>query len=109
MGGLSFPTSVDFNSAGDAYVVINGVGAPGSGEVVKFAGLTAMEGSMMPAPAMPAADAAAPAMAEAPAAAEAPATLPQSGGELSSWPALALLVVGGILAAGGLLVRRQRG
>ncbi len=109
MGGLSFPTSVDFNSAGDAYVVTNGVGAPGSGEVVKFAGLTAMEGSMMPAPAMPPADAAAPAMADAPAAAEAPAALPQSGGELASWPALALLVVGGILAAGGLLVRRQRG
>ncbi len=25
--GLSFPTSVDFNEAGDAYVTINGVGA----------------------------------------------------------------------------------
>ncbi|MCW5843375.1 MAG: ScyD/ScyE family protein [Caldilinea sp.] len=42
--GLMFPTSIDFNTDGDAFVTVNGVGAPGSGQVVKFAGLTAMEG-----------------------------------------------------------------
>ena len=36
---MSFPTSIDFNEAGDAFVTTNGVGAPGSGQVVKFAGL----------------------------------------------------------------------
>jgi DNA-binding beta-propeller fold protein YncE len=39
LSGLSFPTAVAFNDAGDAYVTINGVGAPGSGEVHMFAGL----------------------------------------------------------------------
>ena len=39
--GLSFPTSVDFNDAGDAYVTINGAGAPGSGGVMMIPGLTA--------------------------------------------------------------------
>ncbi|MCB0197838.1 MAG: ScyD/ScyE family protein [Anaerolineae bacterium] len=43
--GLSFPTSIDFNDNGDAYVTINGVGAPGSGEVVMFANVTDMEGT----------------------------------------------------------------
>jgi len=38
--GLAFPTSLDFNAAGDAYVTINGVGAPGSGAVIVLAGLT---------------------------------------------------------------------
>lgn len=41
ISGLSFPTSVDFNAAGDAYVTINGVGAPGSGEVVMYSGVAA--------------------------------------------------------------------
>lgn len=40
LSNLSFPTSIDFNESGDAYVTINGVGAPGSGEVVMFAGLS---------------------------------------------------------------------
>ena len=39
LSGLSFPTSVDFNAAGDAFVTINGVGAPGSGAVVKYGGV----------------------------------------------------------------------
>jgi DNA-binding beta-propeller fold protein YncE len=39
LNGLSFPTSVAFNEAGDAFVTINGVGAPGSGEVHQFAGI----------------------------------------------------------------------
>ncbi len=34
--GLSFPTSVDFDGAGNAYITINGVGAPGSGAVVRY-------------------------------------------------------------------------
>lgn len=37
--GLSFPTSIAFNASGDAYVTINGVGAPGSGEVVLYKAL----------------------------------------------------------------------
>lgn len=40
-GELSFPTSVAFSASGDAYVTTNGVGAPGSGEVLLFAGLAA--------------------------------------------------------------------
>lgn len=41
IGGLSFPTSVTFSPEGDAYIAINGVGAPGSGQVVKYVGATA--------------------------------------------------------------------
>lgn len=37
--GLPFPTSIAFNERGDAFVTVNGVGAPGSGEIVKFAAL----------------------------------------------------------------------
>ncbi len=40
--GLSFPTSIDFNEAGDAYITTNGVGEPGSGAVIRVPGLTAM-------------------------------------------------------------------
>ncbi|MCB9161012.1 MAG: ScyD/ScyE family protein [Caldilineaceae bacterium] len=43
--GLSFATSLDFNADGDAFVAVNGVGAPGSGQVIKLAGLTAAEGT----------------------------------------------------------------
>ncbi len=38
--GLSFPTSLAFAANGDAYVTINGVGPPESGEVVKYSALT---------------------------------------------------------------------
>lgn len=44
VANLSLPTSIDFSPEGDAYVTINGAGAPGSGQVVKFAGLTALPG-----------------------------------------------------------------
>ncbi len=43
LSGLSFPTSIDFNGAGDAFVTINGVGAPGTGQVVKYAGLASSD------------------------------------------------------------------
>jgi hypothetical protein len=43
VSGLSFPTSIDFNPAGDAYVTTNGASAPGSGEVLTFAALTKQE------------------------------------------------------------------
>ena len=43
--GLFFPTSIDFDSDGNAYVTINGVGAPGSGAVMMLPGLTDREGS----------------------------------------------------------------
>lgn len=36
LGELTLPVSVDFNQEGDAYVVVNPVGAPGSGEVLLF-------------------------------------------------------------------------
>jgi len=39
--GLAFPTSIGFNSAGDAYVTTNGMGEPGKGEVVVYKGLAA--------------------------------------------------------------------
>ena len=39
LGGLSFPTSIDFSAAGDAYVTINGIGPSGTGEVVMYKGL----------------------------------------------------------------------
>ena len=51
--GLVFPTSIAFNPAGDAYVTTNGVGAPGSGQVVLYKGLTSMAGSPMPPPTLP--------------------------------------------------------
>lgn len=53
VSGLSFPTSIDFNPAGDAFVTTNGVGAPGSGEVVKFAALTGTAGNALPPPSLP--------------------------------------------------------
>jgi sugar lactone lactonase YvrE len=34
--GLSSPTSIDFNGAGDAFVTTNGAGPPGTGELRKF-------------------------------------------------------------------------
>lgn len=43
VSGLSFPASVAFTSDGDAYVTVNALGEPGSGEVLKFERLTAME------------------------------------------------------------------
>jgi len=41
LSGLSFPTALAFAANGDAYVTINGVGAPGSGEIVRYPGLAA--------------------------------------------------------------------
>ena len=43
--GLPFPTSVDFDINGNAYVVINGtsVGAPGRGAVIRFDGVDSRE------------------------------------------------------------------
>lgn len=39
--GLSLPTSVDFDADGNAYIAINGRGAPGSGAVLKYDGVAA--------------------------------------------------------------------
>jgi hypothetical protein len=41
LSSLSFPTSIDFNEHGDAYVTTNGFGAPGSGELLAYRGLAA--------------------------------------------------------------------
>lgn len=45
LSNLSFPTSLDFTADGDAYVTINGAGAPGTGAVVEVAGLTNATGT----------------------------------------------------------------
>ena len=90
LSDLSFPTSVDFNANGDAYVTINGVGAPGSGEVVMFAQLTSQAGTPLDA--------------------AAPATLPESGSEEtgSGWAIGLLLVLGLSLVITGLWLNRGR-
>lgn len=84
--GLSFPTSIDFNAAGDAYVTINGVGAPGSGQVVMFAGLTSQAGSPMT-----------------------PINLPATGEQHTyrGWVAVGILSFGFSLLAIGIFVRRK--
>lgn len=41
LSGLSFPTAIAFAPDGTAYLTLNGVGAPGSGEVVRYEGLAA--------------------------------------------------------------------
>jgi hypothetical protein len=100
LSGLSFPTSVDFNAAGDAYVTINGIGAPGSGEVVMYSDLTSQAGTPLAsaAPAQP-----------APAAEALPAALPTSGGALADivWQAGVLLALGLILLVVGLALKRH--
>lgn len=50
VSNLSFPTSVAFNSAGDAFITINGVGAPGSGAVVKYTGVAPAAPNEIPEP-----------------------------------------------------------
>ena len=42
--GLAFPTSIDFDADGNGYVTVNGVGAPGSGQVMRFDALTERTG-----------------------------------------------------------------
>lgn len=37
--GLSFPTAIGFAANGDAYIAVGGVGPPGSGQIVRVAGL----------------------------------------------------------------------
>jgi hypothetical protein len=82
---LSFPTSIDFNADGDAYVTINGVGAPGSGEVVMFAGLATQAETS-----------------------SSPEALPAAGGErgASVWKMLGSIALGLVLVASGLLLKR---
>jgi len=86
--GLLFPTSIDFNAAGDAYVTTNGVGAPASGQVVRFAALTSMAGTPLSA------------------SSSTPEILPTTGGTVPNalWIALGFGIV---LAATGLLLGRR--
>jgi len=88
VGELSFPTSIDFNPDGDAYVTINGVGAPGTGEVVKFAALTAEPGTSM---------------------VMTPDELPATGGEGAPnvWAIVGMLALGLMLVAVGFLLKRR--
>jgi sugar lactone lactonase YvrE len=39
--GLTFPSSFDFNQAGDVYISVNALGPPGSGSVLRFDGVAA--------------------------------------------------------------------
>jgi uncharacterized protein GlcG (DUF336 family)/sugar lactone lactonase YvrE len=41
--GLAFATALDFNANGDLFVTTNGLGAPGSGQVLMFEGVAAGE------------------------------------------------------------------
>lgn len=50
INNLSFPTSVAFNSAGDAFITINGVGAPETGSVVKYTGVAPAAPNEIPEP-----------------------------------------------------------
>lgn len=50
VNNLNYPTSVAFNSAGDAYITINGVGAPGTGAVVKYGGVAPAAPNEIPEP-----------------------------------------------------------
>lgn len=45
VSGLSYPTSVGFDEDGNGFVTVNGVGAPGSGAVVRFDELTGIVGA----------------------------------------------------------------
>ncbi|MCZ7540097.1 MAG: ScyD/ScyE family protein [Anaerolineae bacterium] len=50
VSGLPFPTAISFDGDGNAYVTVNGVGAPGSGAVVRFDVLTEIAGEPLPPP-----------------------------------------------------------
>lgn len=99
VSGLSFPTAIGFAPNGDAYVTINGVGAPGSGAVVEFAGLTGLAAAAQTETQQAAAQ------TESQAAAQ-PQQLPETGGE--SLPIGWLAAGAGlVLAAAGLLLARR--
>jgi hypothetical protein len=100
VSGLMFPTSIDFNVDGDAFVTVNGVGAPGSGQVVRFAGLTEMSGAPLTESASPtpAAEEPTPAPAEeatpAPASEEpTPETMPVTGSESGQFAVFVIILV----------------
>jgi hypothetical protein len=84
----SFPTSIDFNAQGDAYVTTaDAAGTPGSGQVVKYAALTSAAGSPLPPPALPTTGA----------------------GILGTVsPLVALIALGLGLIGGGLVLKRRR-
>jgi hypothetical protein len=98
IGGLTFPTSIDFTAEGDAYVTTPGVGAPGSGAVIMFEGLTSMTGTNA---------AASSEAASSEAAGAAPETVPTTGG-IPFETAWLVVVAGTGLAAAGLFLNRRR-
>lgn len=125
--GLMFPTSLDFNADGDAFVTVNGVGAPGSGQVVKFAGLTGMAGAPMAeamaamaasaagategdvAPEQAATATAAPeeAMAATATPAPTPVTMPVTGADQGQGAVLAIVALLCVAGASALWLRRR--
>lgn len=46
--GLEFVTAVAFDGDGNAYVAVNGVGPPGSGQILKYAGIASTGGQDLP-------------------------------------------------------------
>ena len=46
--GLPFVTAIDVDDNGDAYVAVGGVGPPGSGSIMKFAGLAGTTAQDLP-------------------------------------------------------------
>jgi len=108
--GLSFPTSIDFNAAGDAFVTTNGVGAPGSGEVVVYSALTAEAGVPLGAGGAGAEASVETAVEASPEAADAPAPaqLPATGGAAANgwWFGALALALGAALFVGGALILR---
>jgi hypothetical protein len=89
LAGLSFPTSIDFTAEGDTYFTTNGVGDPGTGELVMFKGVTSLEGLTGSA-------------------GDAPGRIPETGDAPRS-DAWLLLAGGAGLAATGLLLGRRLG
>jgi hypothetical protein len=110
LSGLSFPSSIDFSANGDAYVTLNAVGAPGSGEVRRFADLAQSDAVAAGEPQTGSASGA------EEAAAEQPGRLPSTGSALpfevwGTWLALvaiAALITVPLIVARRLAVRRAR-
>jgi sugar lactone lactonase YvrE len=86
--GLSFPSSIAFNSAGDAYVTVNTLAPPGSGEVIVLEGLAATDEMVEQAEAM-----------------EEP-QMPTTGGPQTLATAAWLLLAGAALLIAGFVRRR---
>ena len=89
LSGLPFPTSIDFTPEGDAYVTTNGVGAPGSGELVLYKGVTSMAGGAVSG-------------------STAPESVPETGGMPLNGAWIIMTAGAGLVAVGLFLRQRSR-